>query len=99
MLRLSENAAAALENARAAGGVPESYGVRLSGGQEPDGDIVVNLAFVPAPEPADQVTEQSGTDVYVAPEVAAPLSRAVMDVRDDDGAGLHLVFREQRPGE
>ena len=35
MLRVSENAAAALANARAAEGLPESYGVRLSGKQEP----------------------------------------------------------------
>lgn len=94
MLRVSENAAAALENVRSAEGVPESYGVRLSGDQNPTGDIAISLAFVQAPEAADQVTEQSGTDVYVAPEVAEPLSKAVMDVQDSD-AGLQLVFRPQ----
>lgn len=94
MLLLSENAAAALENVRTAQGVPESYGVRLSGGQEPSGDITINLAFVEAPAEADQVTEQSGLDVYVAPEVSGPLSTAVMDVQDSD-EGLHLVFRPQ----
>lgn len=98
MLRLSENAAAVLENVRAAEGVPESYGVRLSGGQEPDGSIMISLAFIESPEEADQVTEQSGTDVYVAAEVAEPLSTAVMDVQDGD-AGPQLVFREQHPGE
>lgn len=94
MLRLSENAAAALENVRVAEGVPESYGVRLSGGQEPDGNIVINVAFVETPEDADQVTEQSGTEVYIAPEVADPLSTAMMDVQAADD-GLQLVFRSQ----
>ena len=99
MLRLSDNAVAALENARAAGGVPDSYGLRLSGNQEPDGHVVVNLAFVEGPDATDQVTEQSGTEVYVAPEVADPLSTAVLDVLADDEAGLQLVFRDQQPGD
>ncbi|HWB71566.1 MAG TPA: hypothetical protein VG452_05045 [Egibacteraceae bacterium] len=98
MLHVSENAAAALENVRSTEGLPESYGVRLSGGQEAGGDIVVRLAFVETPEEADQVTEQSGTEVYVAPEVAEPLSTAVMDVRDSD-AGLQFVFRPRGPAE
>lgn len=98
MLRVSENAAAALANARAAEGIPESYGVRVSGGQQPDGDIVISLSFVDAPEQADEVTEQAGTDVYVAPEVAPALSTAVMDVQADDD-GLQLVFRPVVAGE
>ena len=96
MLRVSENAAAALENIRTAEGVPESYGIRVSGSQEPTGDIVISLAFVEAPEEADQVTEQAGTDVYVAPDVAEPLSSAVMDVQDSE-EGMQLVFRAQDP--
>lgn len=96
MLRVSENAAAALENVRSAEGIPESYGVRLSGGQQPSGDVVIDVAFVEAGEDTDQVTEQSGTDVYVAPELAEPLSTAVMDVQDSE-TGLQLVFRPQSP--
>ena len=94
MLRVSENASAVLENVRSAEGVPESYGVRLSGGQNPKGEVEISVAFAEAPQEADQIIEQSGTDVYVAPEVATPLSTAVMDVQDTD-AGLQLVFRPQ----
>jgi Fe-S cluster assembly iron-binding protein IscA len=97
MLHVSENAAAALENLRASEGIPETYGVRLSGAEESDGNIVINLAFVEQADDADQVTEQSGTEVYVAPEVAAPLSTAVMDVQASDD-GLQLVFRSKAPG-
>lgn len=96
MLRLSENATAALDNVRAAQGLPESYGVRLSGGQQPDGNLIVNLDFVETPQEADQVIEQPGADVYVAPEIAGPLSSALMDVRAAD-EGLELVLREQDP--
>jgi Fe-S cluster assembly iron-binding protein IscA len=95
MLQVSENAVAALENIRSTEGVPESYGVRVSGGQEAGGDIVISLAFVETPAEADQVTEQAGTEIYVAPEVAEPLSAAVMDVHDSDD-GLQLVIRPQR---
>lgn len=94
MLRVSENAAAALENVRSTEGIPEPYGVRVSGGQQPSGGIVIHLDFVETPEDADQVIEQSGTEVYVAPEVAEPLSTAVMDVRQGE-AGLELIFRPQ----
>lgn len=97
MLHVSENAAAALENLRASEGVPESYGVRLSGIHESDGNIMIDLAFVEQAEEADEVAEQSGTEVYIAPEVARPLSTAVMDVQAGD-AGLQLVFHSQDPG-
>lgn len=94
MLRVSENAAAALESIRRIEGIPESHGTRLTGGQQPSGDVVVRLEFVETPEEADQVTEQAGTEVYVYPEVAGPLAEAVMDVQDSDD-GLSFVFRPQ----
>lgn len=96
MLKLSENAAAALENLREAEGVPESHGARLTGGEQPGGDIVVRLEFVESPQEADEVAEQAGTEVFVAPEVAEPLSDVVMDVEDSD-QGLSFVFIPQAP--
>ncbi len=94
MLKLSENAAAALENIRRIEGIPESHGIRLTGGQQPTGDVEVRLEFVEAPPEDDQVTEQAGIEVYVDPEVADPLSDAVMDVQDT-AEGLSFVFRPQ----
>jgi len=95
MLQLSENAAAALENIRRLEGIPESHGTRLTGGQQPDGEIEVRLEFVETPAETDQVAEQAGTEVFVDPEVATPLSGAVMDVQDSE-EGLSFVFRPQR---
>ena len=94
MLQLTESAAAALESIRRIEEIPDSHGTRLTGGPQPDGDLAVRLEFVEGPAEGDQVTAQGGTEVYVDPEVAEPLSEAVMDVRDDE-SGLAFVFRRQ----
>ena len=96
MLQISQSAATAVENLRAAQGIPETHAVRLSGGSDGTGQPVVSIEFVETPREADQVTEQSGTQVYVAPEIAEPLSDAVMDVQDL-GDGPQLMFREAHP--
>lgn len=97
MLELTENAAAALESIREAEGIPESQSTRLTGGPQPSGDIAVRLEFVPDPQPADKVTTKGDTSVYLDPEVAEPLSEAVMDVQDSE-EGLAFVFRPQTSG-
>ncbi len=94
MLEVSEKAAAALEDVRRNEGIPDSHGTRLTVGQQPGGDLVVRLEFVETPDEADQVTEQSGTEVYIDPELAEPLSSAVMDVTRGD-EGVSFVFRPQ----
>jgi Fe-S cluster assembly iron-binding protein IscA len=47
-----------------------------------------------APADGDQVTEQDGLKVFVAPELASPLEDAAIDVAGDDGA-TRLIFRPQ----
>ena len=42
--------------------------------------------------PADQVSDHAGLRLFVAPEIAEPLSGAVMDVVADDGES-QLIFR------
>ena len=92
MLELTESAAAALENIRRTEGIPESHGTRLTGGLRPGGDLEVRLEFVESPPEADEVTEQSGTEMFIDPEVAEPLAAAVMDVSRGD-EGMSFVFR------
>ena len=91
-MELSENAAAALENIRESQGIPEESGARLTADRGPSGGLALRLEFVPGVSEADQVVEQSGTEIYLAPEVVEPLEDAVMDVRDSD-EGLAFVFR------
>lgn len=92
MLELTESAAAALDSIRRNEGIPESHGTRLTGDRRPGGDLEVRLEFVETPDEADQVTEQSGTEMYIDPEVAEPLSSAVMDISRDD-EGMSFIFR------
>ncbi len=74
--------------------VPETYGLRIfPETTEPD-EITVGLGFTDTPADGDHVTEQDGLRVFVAPELAAPLEDAAIDVTADDGA-RHLVFRPQ----
>jgi Fe-S cluster assembly iron-binding protein IscA len=96
VLKLSENAAAALETIRQNRGIPEDHGTRLTGDQQPSGDLAVRLEFVEEVPEGDQVAEQAGTEVHVDPEIAEPLAEVVMDV-EQSGEGLAFVFRPQVP--
>lgn len=92
MLKLSENAAAALESIRRSEGVPDEHNTRLTAERQPGGDVAVRLEFVEAAGEDDQVAEQAGTEVYVDPAIAEPLAESVMDIQDS-AEGLAFVFR------
>lgn len=94
MLKLSENAAAALESIRRSEGVPEDHDTRLTAERQPTGDVAVRLEFVEAASEEDQLAEEAGTEVYVDPAIADPLAESVMDVQDS-AEGLSFVFRPQ----
>lgn len=94
MLEVSENAAAALENIRQNRGIPEDHGTRLTGVQQPSGDLAVHLEFVESVPADDLVAEQAGTAVHIDPEISAPLEDVVMDVQQGE-EGLAFVFRPQ----
>jgi Fe-S cluster assembly iron-binding protein IscA len=94
MLQVTDTAAAVLREAREAQDLPDSFGVRISGQPTPTGEMTVALAFSEGPGDNDQVTEQEGTQVFVAPEVAEPLSEAVIDV-EDTAEGPQLSIRVQ----
>src|SRR5205823_2125527 len=59
-----------LDRTRTEQGIPEDYGVRLFAAQSPDGEIGVGVDFRPDPLDGDEVTEQFGTRIMVAPDVA-----------------------------
>ena len=94
MLQITHGAATFLSELRRGQDVPETYGLRIfPETTEPD-EITVALGFTDAPADGDQVTEQDGLRVFVAPELAAPLEDAAIDVTAEEGAP-HLVFRPQ----
>ncbi|MBW3612990.1 MAG: hypothetical protein KY392_03910 [Chloroflexi bacterium] len=97
MLQVTQGAAALLTELRSGQDVPETYGVRVFPESAQPGEVTIGLGFTEAPGDGDQVTEQDGLKVYVAPELAAPLEDAAIDVAEEDGAA-RLVFRPQDQG-
>lgn len=94
-MKLTENAAAALENIRESQRIPEDHSSRLTADQQPTG-LAVRLEFVEEVEENDQVAEQAGTEIHVDSRLAEPLADTTMDV-EDSGEGLTFVFRTGRP--
>ena len=94
MLQVTHGAAALLTELRNGQDVPETYGVRVFPESTQPGEVTIGLGFTDAPAEGDQVTEQDGLKVFVAPELAAPLEDAAIDVAQEDGAS-RLVFRPQ----
>lgn len=94
MLQLSDSAAEALRQVRDDQDVPPGHGVRIGTQAGPDGQPGLAVGFAEAPAEGDQVTEQAGTELYVAQEVAEPLADSVIDLEDTD-QGPQLVVKPQ----
>lgn len=94
MLQITPSAAALLSDIRQGSDVPDSYGLRVYPEAAEAGEVTIGLGFTEEPATGDQVMEQEGLRVFVAPELAAPLDQAAIDVTDQEGAA-RLVFRPQ----
>jgi Fe-S cluster assembly iron-binding protein IscA len=82
VLQVTESAARVVEETRSAGEVPDTYGLRVFAQADDTGQPALALAFAEEPGEDDQVIEQGGTEIYVAPELAEPLQDSVLDVQD-----------------
>ena len=69
-------------------------GVRIRPAGRDDGRQTITLQPVTGPEPGDAPAEATDLEVFVAPEVAAPLDSAVLDV-EPTPKGPEIVLREQ----
>ncbi|HLT97348.1 MAG TPA: hypothetical protein VK070_11235 [Acidimicrobiia bacterium] len=96
MLKLSDNAAAALASIREAEGIPEGHDTRISAERQPSGDLALRLEFVESADASDHRAEHAGTEIYLDPILAEPLSDSIMDVQSGD-QGLSFVFLPQNP--
>ena len=100
LLKVSPSAVSALNEAREAQEVPESHGVRVFAQPDESGQAALALAFAEEPAEGDAVTEQSGTEFYVAPELAEPLAESKLDVEETpEGAQLTIVPQEDAAGQ
>lgn len=92
MLQVTSDAMSTFEQARAAQDLPDSVGVRVFAQREESGEVGIALAFAEQPQDGDQITETDGTAVFVAPELAEPLSDSILDVQQtDEGAQVVLT--------
>ncbi len=93
MLQVTARAATILKEARSRRGVPETFGLRIaqptSNSQSP-----VHLEFTEEPALGDQVSEAHGLRLFIAPEIAEPLTEPAIDAQAAE-AGSDLVLREQ----
>ena len=97
MLQLTNAAAAQVAQTRQSAGLPDTYGLRLFAEPQPGGGISLGLTFAEVPAEDDQVSEQEGTRLFLAPEVVEPLSSAALDVQETP-EGAKLVLTSQEPG-
>jgi Fe-S cluster assembly iron-binding protein IscA len=94
MLRITDRAAALIDEARARRKLPEHYGVRVFSGARLDGQGAVQIGFSERPLVGDEVSEVEGTRLFVSPEVSAPLEDLVLDV-EEDADSANFVLREE----
>ena len=98
MLQLTHAAASQVAEARQAQGLPETAGLRLFGEPRPGGELALGLTFAEVPAEGDEVTEQEGTRMFIAPEVAEPLASAALDVQET-ADGAKLILKDQGEGQ
>lgn len=94
MLQMTTRAAELLNQIRSSSEIPNDAGVRVYAEQATDDQVSIGVGFIDNPMPGDQVTEQEGVRLFVAPEVAGPLDRTMIDVAAEDGE-TQLVFCPQ----
>jgi Fe-S cluster assembly iron-binding protein IscA len=95
VLQITHDAAELITALRRGQDVPDDHGLRIYAEASEPGEITVALGFTDSPAAGDQVTEQDGLKVFVAPEVAEPLQDAAIDVTPADDGAQRLVFRPQ----
>jgi len=94
MLQMTDRAADLLRNLRTEAKLPDGAGIRVFSEAAESGQPTLSLGFTPAPAPGDQIAEHQGVKLFVAQELAEPLSEAVMDVTAENGES-QIIFRPQ----
>ena len=94
MLQITRDAASFLAELRRGHDMPDTYGLRVFPESTAPGEVSIGLGFTDTPLDGDQVTEQDGLRVFVAPELAEPLDDAEIDVSGEAGTP-RIVFRPQ----
>jgi iron-sulfur cluster assembly protein len=95
VLQITHAAAELLNEVRQQQDVPEDHGLRVFAEAANPDEVTIGLGFSASPADGDQVSEQEGMKVFIAPEVAEPLSDSAIDVTPGGNGATRLVFRPQ----
>jgi Fe-S cluster assembly iron-binding protein IscA len=86
-----------IEHVRGLHNIPDRFGVRLFPSRNGEDDTAVAIDFAETPSAGDEVSEQHGTLVFVAHDVAGVLADVELDAvrtgTDDGGQPVRLVLR------
>jgi Fe-S cluster assembly iron-binding protein IscA len=100
MLQCTQAAADALRDVRRQRGIPEEFGLRVSATQT-EGGVALQLGFAEQPQAGDEVTEDHGQRLFVAPEIAEGVANMAIDVTEptssDGSQPQELVLRRTSP--
>jgi iron-sulfur cluster assembly protein len=99
VLQITHAAAELLAEVRREQDVPDDHGLRVFAETTNADEVSIGLGFTDTPAEGDEVTEQEGMKVFVAREVAAPLTDAAIDVTPATNGATRLVFRPQSESE
>jgi Fe-S cluster assembly iron-binding protein IscA len=94
MLTLTENASAIVKDISSQPGLPETAGLRITSDSQSEASLAVSAAE--APEPGDQVVEQSGATVYLDPSAAIMLDDKVLDAAVDPSGKVEFALGLQQ---
>lgn len=91
MVHCTPAAAMLLKSARERLGLPATYGLRLRPSDDPQSQSGVELGFTDAPHPGDEVHEEAGARLFVAPELTTRFGGGLtIDASSDRSSDLVL---------
>jgi Fe-S cluster assembly iron-binding protein IscA len=98
MLAISPAASNAIDAALDAAAVPDGAGLRLVAGPATERGVAIEIAFVTAADPDDQIIEtNAAADVFVEPQTAELLDDQVLDAGLQPDGSLSFTLRPQGP--
>jgi len=99
MLAISPNVTEAISRALEGAAVPDGAGLRLATGVHSERGVAIEISFVTAAEPGDQVIETSApVDVFVEPVVAQVLEDQVLDAQLRPDGAIAFALSDQVSG-
>ncbi|TCO45363.1 Fe-S cluster assembly protein HesB [Actinocrispum wychmicini] len=95
MLALTPAAVAVVNSIISAPGLPSGAGLRISSDTDAEDRLVIEVTSTPAED--DQVLDETGARVFLAPDAASYLADKVLDASVDDQGGAQFLLGAKSP--